>query len=211
MEWLFGKQKTPKEMLRDNQRALNKAIRELDRERANMQKQEKKVIQDIKKAAKDNQMGAAKIMAKDLVRTRKYITKFYQMRTQLQAVGLRIQTLRSNQAMAEAMMGCTKAMRQMNQQLNLPQIQAIMFEFEKQSEIMDMKEEMFNDAIDDVMASDNDSEEEDEILNQVLDEIGVGLGQTLDSAPVGGLQREAVPAAADSDLLARLDALRKSE
>ena len=36
-------------------------------------------------------MGAVKIQAKDLVRTRRYIQKFYQMRTQLQAISLRIQ------------------------------------------------------------------------------------------------------------------------
>jgi len=30
-------------------------------------------------------------MAKDLVRTRRYIQKFYEMKTQLQAVSLRIQ------------------------------------------------------------------------------------------------------------------------
>ena len=47
-------------------------------------------------------------MAKDLVRTRRYVQKFYQMRTQLQAVSLRIQTLRSNQQMAEAMQGATR-------------------------------------------------------------------------------------------------------
>ena len=44
-------------------------------------------------------------MAKDLIGTRRYIHKFYQFRTQLQAVGLRIQTLRSNQQMGEAMRG----------------------------------------------------------------------------------------------------------
>ena len=33
MEWLFGKRLTPEEMLRRNQRSLNKAIRDLDRER----------------------------------------------------------------------------------------------------------------------------------------------------------------------------------
>ena len=49
--------------------------------------------------------NACKVMAKDLIRTRRYIHKFYQLRTQLQAVGLRIQTLRSNQQMAEAMRG----------------------------------------------------------------------------------------------------------
>lgn len=56
MEWLFGKRITPEEMLRKNQRALNKAMRDLDRERMRMEQQEKKIIVDIKKLAKDGQM-----------------------------------------------------------------------------------------------------------------------------------------------------------
>lgn len=56
MEWLFGKRVTPEEMLRKNQRALNKAMRDLDRERVRMEQQEKKIIADIKKMAKDGQM-----------------------------------------------------------------------------------------------------------------------------------------------------------
>jgi len=43
--------------------------------------------------------------------------------------------------------------------MKLPEIQKIMMEFEKQSEIMDMKEEMMNDAIDDAMGDDDDEEE----------------------------------------------------
>ena len=35
----------------------------------------------------------------------------------------------------------------MNKQMKLPEIQKIMMEFEKQSEIMDMKGEMMEDAI----------------------------------------------------------------
>lgn len=64
MEWLFGRRMTPDEMLRKNQRALNKAMRELDRERSKMEQQEKKIIADIKKMAKQGQMDAVKIMAK---------------------------------------------------------------------------------------------------------------------------------------------------
>ena len=137
-------------------------------------------------------------MAKDLVRTRRYVQKFYQMRTQLQAVGLRIQTLRSNQQMAEAMRGATRvravyscstrtsliatscqAMGAMNRGLNLPQIQRIMMEFERESATMDMKEEMMSDVVDDVMDDELEDEEEegDKILKQVLDEIGVDLSQ----------------------------------
>ena len=81
--------------------------------------------------------------------------------------------------MAEAMKGVTKAMRSMNKTINLPQIQKIMMDFEKESEMMDMKEEMMNDVIDDVM--DGDEEQEDEIVNQVLDEIGINLQQSVTS------------------------------
>lgn len=61
MEWLFGKKVTPEEMLRKNQRALNKAMRDLDREKMKMEQQEKKVINDIKKLAKEGQMVMHKI------------------------------------------------------------------------------------------------------------------------------------------------------
>ena len=91
VEWAFGKRMTPAERLRKHQRSLEKTQRELDRERVKLENQEKKLIQEIKKSAKNGQMGACKIQAKDLVRTRRYIEKFYAMRTQLQAISLRIQ------------------------------------------------------------------------------------------------------------------------
>lgn len=183
MEWLFGKKMTPDEMLRKNQRALNKAMRDLDRERAKMEQQEKKVIADIKKLAKDNQMDAVKIMAKDLVRTRRQARKFMLMKANIQAVSLKIQTLKSQNTMAQAMKGVSRAMANMNRQLNLPQIQQILHEFEKQSEIMDMKEEMINDAIDDAMEDEGDEEEGDAIVAQVLDELGLQLTDQLSGLP----------------------------
>merc|ERR1712107_670416 len=161
MEWLFGRRMTPEEMLRKNQRALNKAMRELDRERAKMEQQEKKLIMDIKKMAKAGQMDAVKIMAKDLVRTRKAIKKFMLMKANIQAVSLKIQTLKSQNSMAQAMKGVTKAMMMMNKQMKLPEIQKIMQEFEKQSEIMDIKEEMMNDVMDDAMGDEDKEEESD--------------------------------------------------
>lgn len=56
-------------------------------------------------------------MAKDLVRTRRYVKKFILMRANIQAVALKIQTLKSNDAMAQAMKGVTKAMTTMNKQV----------------------------------------------------------------------------------------------
>ncbi|KAF8633748.1 hypothetical protein AX17_004404 [Amanita inopinata Kibby_2008] len=182
-ETLFGRTITPAERLRQHQRSLAKAQRELDRERTKLEQSEKRLLSlSILNNALKN---ACKIMAKDLVRTRRYVHKFHQMRTQLQAVGLRIQTLRSNQQMADAMRGATRAMASMNRGLNLPAIQRIMHEFEKESSTMDMKEEMMSDTVDDVMEEEDDEEEGDKILKEVLDEIGVSLSQQLSDAPTG--------------------------
>merc|ERR1719361_1446054 len=142
--------------------------------------------------AKQGQMDAVKIMAKDLVRTRRYVKKFMLMRANIQAVSLKIQT--------------------------------IMMEFEKQSEIMDMKGEMMEDAIDDVMGDEDEEEESDAIVAQVLDELGLQLNDKLGDVPVAS--GSLAPAAAnknkpqavaaggatdddDADLQARLDDLRR--
>ena len=98
-------------------------------------------------------------MAKDLVRTRNAGKKFMLMKANIQAVSLKITTLKSNHAMAQAMKGVTKAMATMNKKMNLPEIQKIMMEFEKQSEMMDMKEEMMDDAIDSALGDDDDEVE----------------------------------------------------
>ncbi|KAK9463862.1 Snf7 family [Lipomyces oligophaga] len=183
VEWVFGKRQTPQERLRKHQRALEKAQRELERERIKLEQQEKKLVADIKKSAKANQIGACKIQAKDLVRTRRYIQKFYQMRTQLQAVSLRIQTVRSNEQMMQSMKGATRLLGSMNRSMNLPALQKIAMEFEKENDIMDQRQEMMDDAIDDAM--EDDEEESDEVVNQVLDEIGIDLSQSLGEAPTG--------------------------
>ena len=186
MEWLFGKKKTPRQMLQENKRLLNRTMRDLDRERTKMEQQEKKIIADIKKMAKDGQMvswsyhemvkgrlllfndancfisahlfaklykiscnetqlydklsqvviintlvislwysysrlfsnedkvfslilqDAVRIMAKDLVRTKRYVKKFIVMKANIQAVSLKISTLQSQDAMMQAMKGVTK-------------------------------------------------------------------------------------------------------
>mmetsp|Transcript_13797 Transcript_13797/g.29774 ORF Transcript_13797/g.29774 Transcript_13797/m.29774 type:complete len:227 (-) Transcript_13797:29-709(-) len=225
LDFLFGKKKTPAEMLRENKRTLDKAIRELDRERMGLQQQEKKIVQEIKKMAKEGQMDAVKVMAKSLVRNRHSVTKMYGLKSQLQAVSLRLATLKSTQAMADAMRGATKAMKVMNKQLNLPNLQKIMMDFERENEKMEMTSDMMGDAIDDAMEGEGEEEETDELVNQVLDEIGIGQGLELAAAPgnkvqQAAAQQEAAPAMAaaeggggaglDEDLQARLDNLRKS-
>lgn len=76
-------------------------------------------------------------------------------------------------------------MAAMNKGMNLPAIQRIMAEFDKENGTMDLKETMMSDAVDDVMDTELEDEEEegDKILKEVLDEIGVDLSQQVCSPP----------------------------
>lgn len=91
-------------------------------------------------------------------------------------------------------------------------------EFEKENDIMDQRQEMMDDAIDDVTGLE-DEEESEEVVGQVLDELGVDLGQQLGETPTGlqknaaaeGRVAEAIGGGdpGDDDLQARLDSLRR--
>lgn len=61
---LLGRDKPLKEVLRENKRMVNRAVRELDREKNALEREEQRLTIEIKKAAKENQMQAVKIMAK---------------------------------------------------------------------------------------------------------------------------------------------------
>lgn len=226
MEYLFGRRKTPDDILRENKRAIDRAIRDLEKEKGRMEQQEIKLVNEIRKNAKANQMDSVKIMAKDLVRTKSQIKKFNIMKANLQAISLKTATLKSQNSMSQAMRGVTQGLVRMNRQMNLPQIQRIIQEFQKQTDMVDMKEEMINDVMDDVFEEDTDEQESDQIVNQVLDELGIEMNQTLATLPESGKaqvtsqvansdkQPTAQPtiagsAAADADLEERLNKLRR--
>ena len=85
----------------------------------------------------------------------------------------------------QSMKGATTLLGSMNRSMNLPALQRIAMEFERENDIMDQREEMMGDAIDDVTGLD-DEEETDEVVNQVLDELGLDLGMAVSCYPCFG-------------------------
>jgi len=195
------------EQMRINKRAINKGIRELDRERNQLLNQEKKLMADIKTMAKKGQMNTVKVCAKDLVRTRKYQEKFMEMRCHLQAVNLRLQTMKSTETMAGAMKGVTQVMVRMNKQMNLPQLQKVMADFMKENESMEMMQEVMADTMDDALGEEGDEDEEMDIVKQILGEVGLELGDVVpESGPMAAVPKVD---AEEEDLEKRLSALKR--
>ena len=81
----------------------------------------------------------------------------------------------ANVKLAEAMGQTTKTMANMNKVMKPEQVARTMQEFEMANAKMGMTEEVMNDALDDILAESGDEEEEDAIVGQVLDEIGIEI------------------------------------
>lgn len=82
----------------------------------------------------------------------------------------------------QSMKGATSLLGSMNRSMNLPALQRIAMEFEKENDIMDQRQEMMDDAIDDVTGLE-DEEEGEEVVKEILDEIGIDLGQAVCISP----------------------------
>eukprot|EP00768_Dysnectes_brevis_P008399 gnl/Dysnectes_brevis/757_a832_5365.p1 GENE.gnl/Dysnectes_brevis/757_a832_5365~~gnl/Dysnectes_brevis/757_a832_5365.p1 ORF type:complete len:207 (+),score=85.74 gnl/Dysnectes_brevis/757_a832_5365:67-687(+) len=206
MSFLFGKKKTFQEQLRDNKRSINRAVRELDREKRKLELEEKKLKTQIRKAAEANQMEVAKIHARDLVRTKAYVQRFTKMRAQLQAVNLRMQMIKSTEAMNGAMTKCGRVMSSINAKMDIPSMQRIMQGFMKENQMLEMKQEMMTDTMDEAFEESEEEEEAEATVNEIFTELGISFGDSLGTAP-GGV---AAPAQGTEDAFAsRLAGLDK--
>lgn len=194
---------------------LKKSIREMEREIAANEREQKKTEMEIKKMAKKGEMNAVKLMARDLVRTKRFQTKLIQMKVNIQGINMKMLTMKSSQEMMSAMKNVGQAMGRMNAQMNLPKMQQMMMDFAKENEMMDMQQEMMGDAIDGVMEDEGDEEEEAEVVSKVLAEIGLDMDGKLGEAPTtapGQAQAEAAPEVKDSgvsELESRLENLKR--
>mmetsp|Transcript_14470 Transcript_14470/g.24942 ORF Transcript_14470/g.24942 Transcript_14470/m.24942 type:complete len:224 (+) Transcript_14470:52-723(+) len=203
---------TVKEQVKEQKRNIDKAIRELDRERMKMEQQEKTIQAQIRKAAKDDQIDAARMMAKDLVRTRQQVKRMYQMKTQMQSISMQMTSIQSTAAMNSALAGVVSSMAAMNTQLDLPSMQKLVMEYEKQTGKMEMTQEMMDDALEGAMGVEGEELATDEVLNQVLDELGLDLASKAGRPMVGAggsAAQVGVEDPADADLASRLQQLRQ--
>jgi charged multivesicular body protein 2A len=80
--------------------------------------------------------------------------------------------------MMQAMKGATMALGSMNKSMNLPALQKIAMEFERENDIMEQRQEIMDDAMDDAMDT-GVEEEGDEVVEQVLEEIGIDFNQAV--------------------------------
>merc|ERR1719428_2758451 len=123
----------------------------------------------------------------------------------LQGIGLRLQTLKSQEALQRSMKEVTMAMKGINARMDPQSMTQIMQEFSAASDQMNLQQDLMEQAIDDTMEEGDDAEEEERIVGQVLEEIGVDVTGLMEAAPTDAVSRpqaatSAAPVADDEHL-----------
>ena len=82
----------PAESAKEWKRNLQKESRNIERDIAKLQKEEQKAIKECKKLAKSGHTNAVKILARQVVQTRKSVERMHLARAQLNSVSMQLQT-----------------------------------------------------------------------------------------------------------------------
>jgi len=163
---------TAKEAARETKREVRSAQRGMDREIRELDRQEKTVLMDIKKRAKiagvSKSDSALRALSKQLVHVRQSKDQLQNSKSQIGSLSLKATAMASQVAAATAVGNVTSAMGAANNAINIGKMTKEMAEFMKQNETMDLKEELFNDALADAFDGEDVEEEADAVTDQVI-------------------------------------------
>ena len=84
------KKKDPREQVKEWKQSLRKESNSMDRQIKGIQREEQKVVRQIKDAAKKGNMEAAKILAKEMVQSHRAVNKIYASKAQLNSVSMQM-------------------------------------------------------------------------------------------------------------------------
>lgn len=171
------------DQMRDQNRHLRRAQRDIEKDRRELERQEKQLEMEIKKAAKQGNKQVCSVLAKQLVQVRKQKARTYTAASKIQSVGAQTKAMHSNVKLANAMSSTTKTMGDVNKQMNPQGVMKTMQDFEKESMKMGMAEEIVDDTLNAVLDESGDEEEQEAVVNQVLDEIGIEISGKMAEAP----------------------------
>lgn len=189
----FFPPKEPREIIRENQRALLRASRDLIRERANIEREEKRIVQELKQKAQLNQMVAVRALARDVVHKRAIIDKMGALNAQLNAVHSQLSLMKTVEVMGKAMMGASKAMASINKQLNLPTLNRAMMDFEKQNALMEQTTELMNGVMENALSGPEEMEVSDKLVDELMDELGLQTKSEFLDVPMNSAENNEYP------------------
>ncbi|RHW68210.1 class-E vacuolar protein-sorting protein 24 (Vps24p) [Trypanosoma brucei equiperdum] len=205
----------PEEKAKEWRRQLNSEMRKLDLQIRKIQREEMKVKQTARQAAKKGDTVVLRMLAKEIIHSRKAVRRLHTARTQMNSVSMQLQQQVSQIKLAGRIEASAVVMTQMNQLMHIREVRESIQSLGREMTKAGLIEEMMNDTIDDVLDGDiSDTELEDEV-EKVVVEVTQGKmeGTVVGTSRLPEVQQEQEAEnegelESDDELVARLNMLR---
>lgn len=175
---------TLEEQIQENVRVIRRNVRRLRRDVCAIERDRETIEHKIRAQAKLGNLEMVRAHAREHVVCKQNILTLTLLMGKLSNFEQRMKMTRSRADVNNTIQSLTETLREMNSRLGLPQISRIIREYERE----DAKGEACGEMVDELMTgNDVDEEQQDELVQQVLAEIGLDLAAVLQSAPTNPL------------------------
>lgn len=154
------KKKTPKEIERNAKRKITKETRVISRDIKSLEKDEKKCVSDIKKAAQKGDEETVKNLAKNLLQIRNTIKMANKGTNALNGVANQVTQAAQAAKTVNAIKSATKQLKAV--QAPVAKTTAVLLKYQKEAARMEMNQELTDDILGDMVSSSS-------ILNRAYD------------------------------------------
>lgn len=184
---------------RQTDRTLLRGQRDMQRERIRLEQEERRIMAEVKELGRQGRMSDARLLAKHLVQVRTAKTKTFQAGTQMSAIGTKARMAQADASMMGVIGSATEVMQSANAMSDGKATMQMVQEFDMQSEKYKLNQEMTDEVLDSVLGGEEVGAEADDVLNSVLDEIGLEVSATGGQAPTIRPQQPVQQAQGESD------------
>ncbi|CAL8300339.1 unnamed protein product [Boreogadus saida] len=173
---LFGRtqEKPPKDLINEWSLKIRKEMRVIDRQIRDIQREEEKVKRSIKDAGKKGQRDVCIILAKELIQSRRAVSKLYASKAQMNSILLSMKNQLAVVRVAGALQKSTEVMKAMQNLVKIPEIQATMRDLSKEMMKAGIIEEMMEDTFESMEDGEDMEEAAEEEVDKILFDITAG-------------------------------------
>lgn len=173
---LFGRtpDKPPKEMVNEWSGKIRKEMRVIDRQIRDIQREEEKVKRSIKDAAKKGQKDVCIVLAKEMIHSKRAVTKLYASKAHMNSVQLSMKNQLALLRISGSLQKSTEVMKAMQSLIKVPEIQATMRDLSKEMMKAGIIEEMLEDTFESMEDGEDMEEEAEAEVDKILFEITAG-------------------------------------
>ncbi|EEA06797.1 SNF7 family protein [Cryptosporidium muris RN66] len=168
------------EELSNNKRAVTRAIRNIDREIQKLETEEKRLLKEAREALKKDHTEATKIFSRDVIRVRKQTNKLNLVRSQLMGIELRLVSAQSQLQINNALTNLSSVIGKVNESTDLQKIQQLLKNFARDSQNLDLKDNIINDSIDITMGESTMGDDDEVLINEVYNELLLNIDKEVE-------------------------------